>query len=231
MLFISCKKEDVNNTNKVVVTQLSENDFYSNYAAVPNNGNFNIWVQGLISLNAQGSVLHNNSFLIHGSFYDSRDSILPGGAVSIDSFHFPAGASYSLQQSGVDTGFFGRNITAVLVPPPGQAPQFSANIYMPKVIYARAGADIKNIQQPTSDTLFWNADAANVNGIELKATYDPSRYINKPVLSSYPVPVIKTVTAIADNGSYIIPKSLNFTKRFLESVYAVSLLNKEDIFN
>jgi len=91
------------------------------------------------------------------------------------------------------------------VPPPGQAPQFSAN--MPKVVYARAGADIKNIQQPTSDTLFWNADAANVNGIELKATYDPSRYINKPVLSIYPVPVIKTLIGIADNGSYIIPKS------------------------
>ena len=107
MLFISCKKEDVNNTNKVVVTQLSENDFYSNYVSVPNSGNFNIWVQGLTSLNAQGSVLHNNSFSIQGLFYDSKDSVVPGGAVSIDTFHFPANASYSLQLPGVDTGLFG----------------------------------------------------------------------------------------------------------------------------
>lgn len=207
-VIISCKKHVDIASDKIVTTPLSEADFNANYLSAHNNGNFNIWVQGLTSLNAQGNPVHNNSFLINGMFYDKYDSIIMGGVVNIDTFSFHAANTYLIQKPLADSSFFGRNIAVNLTPPNGQAPKFSTNIYLPKIVYAQLGSATANILQPVSDTIFWNADGNNINGIDVTISYDPSSYNNKNILGYFPSPVTKTIASVRDNGVFVIPQDV-----------------------
>lgn len=208
MAFFSCKKDVVNNTDKFVEIPLSEIDYNADYLNAPKNGAFEIWVQGLNSLDVFGKAVHHNNLLIHGSFYDQHDSVAKGGGVNIDTFSFQGNDLYNLQETGTDSGFFGRNITVHLTPPGNQAPQFSTNIYFPGIIYARLGSAEANIMQPFGDTIFWDADGNNVNGVDITISYDPAAYNNRTVLGYFPFPVSKTIVSVKDNGSFVIPQNV-----------------------
>lgn len=204
--FNSCKKDPVDNTKKIVTTQLSDEVYGSQYAGKHIDGDFTIFGHGAYSLNAQVGADKFNSLLIHGAFYNQSDSIIPGGDASIDSFHFLSRSSYDLQDSTVENSFFGRNIEVMLTPPAGQAPQFTTQLYLPENLFAQVGSSAANIFKPAGDTLFWNADPANKNGMIISFDYYPNSYLNNSALS--PNYITKTVGGIADNGSYIIPASI-----------------------
>ena len=153
-------------------------------------------------------MVYNNSFLKFGNFFNKNDSSTLGGEFIVDTFSFQGNTVNSLQQTGIITNFFGRNVADNLHPPVGQEPLFSANIYLPKTIFAQARSANENIMQPSGDTLFWNKDVNNIQGILITATYYPTRYINQSLIGSYPVTISKTITGIPDNGSYIIPSNI-----------------------
>ncbi|MEO8854485.1 MAG: hypothetical protein ABI359_11950 [Ginsengibacter sp.] len=203
----SCKKDPVNNTNKIITTELSDNVYDSLYVSKPTNGELYVFGQGSYSLNAQGFANKYNSLQIHGSFYDQANNIIPGGNVTIDTFHFTGALSYGTQiDNTVGNSFFGRNIQVMLTPPAGQAPQFSAQVYLPLNLFAQIGSSDLNIFHPTGDTLFWNADPANKNGMIISLDYDPNQYLNNNLSS--PNYITKTIAGIADNGSYVIPANI-----------------------
>jgi len=207
LLLNSCRKDPVDTTNKIVITELSDNVYDSLYVSKPTNGELYVFGQGSYSLNAQGFANKYNSLQIHGSFYDQANNIIPGGNVTIDTFHFAGALSYGTQiDNTVDNSFFGRNIQIMLNPPEGQAPQFSAQLYLPVNLFAQIGASEENIFYPTGDTLFWNTDPANRNGMVITLDYDPNQYLNNNLSSSNYI--TKTITGIADNGSYVIPSDI-----------------------
>ncbi|MEO8821687.1 MAG: hypothetical protein ABI267_09635 [Ginsengibacter sp.] len=208
LILSSCKKEPVViNTDKIVVTQLRDEVYGPQYASKHTNGDFYVFGECAYSLNMQGLADKHNSLLLSGSFYNQQDSVVPGGNVSIDTFHFSAGSSYEMQEiNSVDNSFFGRDITVMLAPPAGQAPQFTAPLYLPKTLFAQVGSSDRNIFKPSGDTLFWNADDANKNGLIISFDFDPDNYLNNRTLSYNPIS--KTIAGIADIGIYIIPSNV-----------------------
>lgn len=205
--FSSCKKDPVDNTNKIVTTTLSDEAYGAQYAGTHTNGDFYVSGQGILSLNAQGIAVKYNYLLIHGSFYNQMDSTVPGGEVSIDTFHFSGDSSYNVPgYNTIDNSFFGRNIELMLTPPSGQAPQFTAQLYLPENLFAQVGSSAANILKPAGDTLFWNADPANKNGMIISFDYYPDMYLNNSINS--PNFITKTIAGIPDNGSYIIPANI-----------------------
>lgn len=206
-LFSSCKKDALNNPNQIVITQLTNDEYSGNYSKTIMNGSFNLWVQGTVSLNSQGLVNYNNYLSLRGYFYNIPDTVTTGGAVTIDTIHLLQNSTYSAEEQNIDSGFFGRNISFNITPPINQTPQFTASVYLPKVMYAQLGSLTSNIANPTGDTLFWNADLNDMDGILIDANYIPTQYINNGISTKYPNAIEKLINAVPDNGSYILPNS------------------------
>lgn len=205
-VFASCKKETVQNVNKIVVSSLSTADYDAHFNEYypHTNGDFNIWTECYVYFRPQ--LTHSIDLTVSGAFYNNATDSIPtnGGMVMVDTLHVPIiRQSYYFYKSDYDSNFYGKNITINVTPPIGQAPPFTAPIYMPKKIFAymgRAALSEGNYVNNQSDTLYWNADPSNTNGVDIDA----------PIATNYNGQVVvgtKYIKRVPDNGMYVIPKS------------------------
>lgn len=218
----SCKKNDTI-PNPLVTNNRSIPDMMMSYKALVQKDVDGDFVVQSMTFNHE-PISDLLSAQIGGSFFDKQGNTIPGGIVSIGSNDLSVkNGFYGLDKNLSRDEFYGKKVTFKLHTPHAKKtsansstnavninnidisadnPDVTSTLYVPAAIYVNT----TNHNPDPSNTITWNADPNNTNGVVIVAEYDPGLTLNGLVAGTFPVPIRNSIS-VDDNGSTTLPTS------------------------